>query len=601
MPPAATTPASEYTHRAERHESVAARLRRQSILLGNLKLAAVVAFFVAGAFWLKQHPFSPYWLLLPVIAFAVLLVIHDRVIRAQRRANRATEFYRRSLARAEDRWAGTGDAGEQFRLPDHVYADDLDLFGPGGVFELLCSARTPMGRHTLAHWLLAAAPVEEVQARQQAVEELRSRLDFREDLAVLGDDLRSPRQPDWLVQWAEAPAAPRRIAVRALSAVLSLAAVAALLYAGLSGNWFPLLGILALEALIAYKLRERVHGLLDAISAAGDELELVSALMARIGREPFTSPWLRARAAGLEESGLRPSHSLARLRSLADLANARHNLFVKGFLDIPLLYSVQVGFAAESWRRGHGPSVRRWLESLGDLEALLSLAVYAYEHPGDPFPEFLPERVPAIFDVEQIAHPLLPAAKVVRNNVSLGDPAQLLLVSGSNMSGKSTLLRAIGVNAVLAQAGAPVRAARLRMSPARLGTSIRVTDSLQAGRSGFYAEIVRLRQVMALTEGGRPVLFLLDELLHGTNSHDRRIGAEGVVRALLDRGATGVVTTHDLALTAIGATAGDGRVRNAHLEDHVEEGGMRFDYILRDGVVTKSNALELMRSIGLDV
>jgi DNA mismatch repair ATPase MutS len=185
--------------------------------------------------------------------------------------------------------------------------------------------------------------------------------------------------------------------------------------------------------------------------------------------------------------------------------------------------------------------------------------------------------------------------------VRLGDPAQLLLVSGSNMSGKSTLLRAIGVNVMLAQAGAPVRAARLAMSPVRLGTSIRVTDSLQAGRSGFYAEIVRLRQVMSLGDGGKPVLFLLDELLHGTNSYDRKIGAEGIVRALLERAAIGIVTTHDLALTAIGAAAVDGRVRNAHFEDHVEDGAMRFDYRLRDGVVTKSNALELMRSIGLDV
>jgi DNA mismatch repair ATPase MutS len=185
--------------------------------------------------------------------------------------------------------------------------------------------------------------------------------------------------------------------------------------------------------------------------------------------------------------------------------------------------------------------------------------------------------------------------------VCLGNPGQLLLVSGSNMSGKSTLLRALGVNAVLAQAGAPVRAARLAMSPVRLGTSIRVTDSLQAGRSGFFAEIVRLRQVMSLSNNGTPVLFLLDELLHGTNSYDRKIGAEGIARALLDRGAIGIVTTHDLALTAIGTTAADGRVRNAHFEDHVEDGAMRFDYLLRDGVVTKSNALELMRSIGLDV
>ena len=391
-----------------------------------------------------------------------------------------------------------------------------------------------------------------------------------------------------------------RPVIRVISALLALATIAALVYRGLGGDWIPLLVIVAAAAVITSRLRDRVHSVLDAISAASDELALVSALMARTEREAFTSGWLRARAAGLEHSHDVPSVSLARLRYLADLAEARHNLFVK-ILDVPFLYSVQVAFAAESWRRQHAESVRHWLAALGDVEALVSLSVYAYEHPADLFPEFLPDRLPALFEAEQIAHPLLPAGKAVRNSVRLGDPAQLLLVSGSNMSGKSTLLRAIGTNLVLAQAGAPVRASRLAMSPVRLGTSIRVTDSLQAGRSGFYAEIVRLRQIMALTEGGAPVMFLLDELLHGTNSHDRRIGAEGIVRALLERVAIGVVTTHDLALTAIATAPGDSRVRNAHFEDHVEDGRMRFDYILREGVVTKSNALELMRSIGLDV
>jgi hypothetical protein len=560
----------------------------------------VVAFFVAAALSVKQHAFSPYWLALPVAVFVALVVVHDRVIRAHRHAEKAADIYRRGLARLEDRWAGTGETGEQFRVADHVYADDLDLFGRGSAFELLCTARTTMGRQTLANWLLSPATLDELRGRQRAIEELRGRLDFREELAVAGEDLHSPRQPEWLVDWSEAPPALKMPLVRIVSAVLALAAIAALVYGGLSGDWTPLLAVLAIEATISYKLRNRVHSLLDAISAAADELALVAAMMARIERERFTSEWLATRSAGLQVAGQAPSRSLARLRRIADLANGRHNLFVK-FLDVPLLYSVQVAFAAESWRRQHGSSVRQWLMALGDFEAVLSLATYAYEHPGDPFPEFVPERVPAMFDAEQIGHPLLPFTHCVRNSVRLGDPAQLQLVSGSNMSGKSTLLRAIGLNLVLAQAGAPVRAARLTMSPVRLGTSIRVTDSLQAGRSGFYAEIVRLRQIMTLTEGSKPVLFLLDELLHGTNSHDRKIGAEGIVRALLERGAIGVVTTHDLALTAIDTTAADHRVRNAHFQDHVEDGQMRFDYILRDGVVTKSNALELMRSIGLDV
>ncbi len=593
-------PSAEFSRRAAARAAEAKRLDRRSVLLGNLKLAAVIAFFVAGAFYVKQHGFSPYWLLLPVIAFFALLVIHDRVIAARQAAERAARFYQRGLARLEDRWSGSGDTGEQFRVPDHVYADDLDLFGKGSLFQLLCSARTPIGGQTLARWLLAPAAVDEITARQQSIDELRSRLDLREDLAIIGNDLHSPRQPEWLVEWAESTPVLKHRIVRVLAAMLALAAVAALVYAALRGDWIPLLVVVGIAALVSSRLGNRVHSLLDGISAAADELALISALFERVEREPFTTPWLRARAAGLETTGSSPSRSLARLRYLADLANARHNLFVK-LIDPALLYSVQVAFEAESWRGQHGHAVRQWLASLGDLEAVVALSAYAFEHGDDPFPQSLPERLPALLDAEQIGHPLLPASHCVRNSLRLGDPAQLLLVSGSNMSGKSTLLRAIGVNVVLAQAGAPVRAARLTLSPVNLGSSIRVGDSLQAGRSGFYAEIVRLRQVMALTEQGRPVLFLLDELLHGTNSYDRKIGAEGILRALLERRAIGIATTHDLALTAIGETAADGRVRNAHFEDHVEDGKMRFDYLLREGIVTKSNALELMRSIGLDV
>ena len=214
----------------------------------------------------------------------------------------------------------------------------------------------------------------------------------------------------------------------------------------------------------------------------------------------------------------------------------------------------------------------------------------------------------ALLEAEAIGHPLIEESRVVRNSVRIGGAApagpRVLVVSGSNMSGKSTLLRTLGVNAVLAQAGAPVRARRLRMSPLAVGASIRVTDSLQDGVSGFYAEILRLRQILDATvrpgPKGAPVLFLIDELLHGTNSHDRRIGAEALVRGLVERGAIGLITTHDLALAEIADTLGD-RVANVHFEDQLEDGRMVFDYAMRPGVVRKSNAIELMRSVGLEI
>jgi DNA mismatch repair ATPase MutS len=262
------------------------------------------------------------------------------------------------------------------------------------------------------------------------------------------------------------------------------------------------------------------------------------------------------------------------------------------------MYSVQVAFAAERWRRVYGNDVRSWLAVIGEIEALLCLAAYSYEHPADPFPEFV--EGPASFDGTEIGHPLIPARSCVRNSVHLSKDHQVFLVSGSNMSGKSTLLRSVGMNAVLAMAGATVRAQHLRMTTLYVGASIRVNDSLQEGSSRFYAEIKRLRKIYDLASGEPPLLFLLDELLQGTNSNDRRIGAEGVVRALLARKAIGLVSTHDLALADIGCAL-DGHLHNVHFQEEFADGVMHFDYKLQEGVVTKTNGLALMRSIGLDV
>jgi DNA mismatch repair ATPase MutS len=263
-----------------------------------------------------------------------------------------------------------------------------------------------------------------------------------------------------------------------------------------------------------------------------------------------------------------------------------------------LLWATQLSFAIEAWRRRHGPAVGRWLGAVGELEALCALAGYAYEHPEDPFPEIV-EDGPE-FDGVDLRHPLRPMAEFVPNTLQLGGKLRLMVVSGSNMSGKSTLLRTVGINVVLALAGAPVRASRLRVSLLALGATLRVQDSLQGGTSRFYAEIQRLHHIMDLTREPLPVLFLLDEILHGTNSHDRAVGAEAVVRGLMNRGAIGLVTTHDLALAQV-AEALAPKAVNVHFEDHLENGRMIFDYRLHEGVVKKSNALALMRAVGLDV
>ena len=589
---------AEYRRRLDERRRRAADLARTERRIGTWRLVVFAAGAVIAGVAFGSAAIAPLWLGVPIAAFALLVLAHTRAIPARRRADRAVQYYERGLARLEDRWAGGGATGDRFADAAHPYSGDLDIFGRGSLFELLSTARTRAGEDTLAGWLCVAAPAAEVRARQGAVAELRARLDLREELFLLGDDVGAGLHPEALTAWAEAPVLLHSTALRAAAAVLVACTAAALLawWAGWSGP-VPLAVAVLGEVLLALPLRARVSGAIRAVELPGRDLGLLVHLLARIEREAFAAPRLVAVRAALDTRGVPPSRRIAQLERLINLLDARRNQLFAAVAPL-LLWGTQLALAVEAWRAVSGPAVARWLATVGEFEALGALATYAYERDDDPFPE-IADAGP-LFDAEAVGHPLLPRARCVRNDLRLAGDAAVLVVSGSNMSGKSTLLRTVGINAVLAQAGAPVMARRLRLSPLAVGTSMRISDSLQAGTSRFYAEIRRLRQLVDLASGPRPLLFLLDEILHGTNSHDRRLGAEAVVRGLVARGAIGLVTTHDLSLSAI-ADALAARAANVHFEDHLENGQMTFDYRLRSGVVQKSNALELMRAVGLEV
>lgn len=581
----------------QERESKVAHLDRLHIRLGNARLAVAVAAAVIAWLAFGRESLSPWWLAAPVGAFVVVAVVHSRVLRARDVAQRAVTVYARGIARIEDRWAGNGDPGNEFNDLHHVYAADLDLFGRGSLFDLLSTARTRMGAATLARWLTAPAPLPEIRERHEAVAELRPKLDLREDLAMLGEEASVGVHPDELLKWAKGPVAKANVGVRILAAVLALAFVGCAFLWWNTGLAAPLVLIFAAEAYLAFRFRRRIAVVTHGAEHSFNDLALLASVLKRIEDEPAESARLRYLKERLESHHVAASRAIARLRGLVDLVMSRDNLVLRVF-DVPLMYSVQVLFAVEAWQREHGAAVRHWLDAAGEMEALISLATYSYEHPSDVFPEFV--SGPACFEAEELGHSLIPDAKCVRNSPRICGEARTLLVSGSNMSGKSTLLRAVGIATVMAMAGAPVRARRLRLTPMHVGASIRINDSLQEGSSRFYAEITRLRKILDLTAEELPVLFLIDEMLQGTNSHDRRIGAEGMVKALVERGAIGLVTTHDLALTGIAGPIG-AQLKNVHFQDELENGKIRFDYKLREGIVTKSNGLELMRSIGLEV
>lgn len=525
---------------------------------------------------------------------AVCRLVHARIAARTRPLEAGARFYEEGLERLEERWVGRGRDGRDFLDPEHPYAADLDLFGRGSLFERLCTARTATGERTLARWLLDGAAAGEIRARQAAVGELKSRLELREELSMLSEDVRTEVDPDDLSRWARMPSQLDSPAIRAgalLFPLLTLGTLAGGLFFGL--GYLPFAVALALQFTFARVTALRVRLDTELAQKAERELDVLARVLARLDRESFAS----SKLAGLQ-SALRGAHvAIGRLARRVELLQSARNELAAPILGL-VLWKLQVARSLERWRSTHGASLDGWLAAAGELEALGSLAAYAYERPSDPFPEIADEG-PA-FEAVQLGHPLLADRVCVRNDVRFGRAPAVMVVSGSNMSGKSTLLRAVGTNAVLAFAGAPVRAERLRISPMSIGSTIRVQDSLQLGTSRFFAEVKRLRQLMDLAKGPRPLLFLLEEMLSGTNSHDRKAGAEILIRELVGKGAAGLLTTHDLALAEAAAALGEQAV-NVHFEDQVADGKLVFDYLLRPGPVTKSNALALMRAVGLPV
>ena len=590
-------PRAEYQRRKiefAQREQLLAKVDRQ-LSLTRAGLFAVEVGLLAWGF--NSAEFDWWWCLLPVVVFLAAVVKYESVSRHLDRCRRGMVYHEQNLERLEHRWLSAGNMGERYVDEHHAYECDLDLFGKGSLFQLLCRARTRLGEDVLADWLREAASPTVIDFRQRAITELRTRVDLRENLALLPAEVHDALDQKQLLAWAAQP--PQLLSRRWLvaSGVLTVAAiVCGFGWLVLGWRLSLLIGIAIIELLLHFALKDSLLRIAQEIDRANSGLAILSQVLSVLESEKYQTPLLAALRSQLESERHVPSWQIRRLQRLsAWLDSALHNQL---FAPIAFLLCLPIWLtnAIERWRASVGPHIEQWLDAVGQFEAINSLAGYAFEHPGDPFAEVTTADVD--FEATGLGHPLIPEERCIRNDIHFGHEPRLVMVSGSNMSGKSTLLRTIGCNIVLAMAGAPVRAKRLKMSPVILATSIRVHDSLLEGSSLFYAVISRLKGIVERTGGTIPLLFLIDEILPGTNSHDRRVGAEGIIRRLLDRGAVGLVTTHDLALTDIVAQLGSVAL-NVHFEDRLEAGRMTFDYQLRPGVVRRSNALELMRLVGL--
>jgi hypothetical protein len=525
---------------------------------------------------------------------ARLLVRTSSKLQAKRKI---TAYYETRMQRLDGTWPGSGDDGSDFSVADHPYCSDLDVIGRGSLFEYLCSAQTGAGRQWLADALLSPASPADVVARQRAIGELRDRNDLREYFASTGASGTCSFQGKSLKEWSKEVPISFPAFVRISGACLCIINVVIIALA-LSGRLSPEapLGTLAIVGLFTAALHRKVAQVLErADSILVYELELLIAYSRRLRQEHFECTLLR------ETTNSLCLLSNSRLQKLLRIIRLMkwHQDPAFTYLSNLSLWGALFAMRVEKIRINFANDLAMMAAAIGELEGLSSLAAYAYEHSDYPFPSFVAsEDAPAVmFRAESLGHPLIESATCVRNPVRIDENNRFVLVSGSNMSGKSTYLRAIGLNYVLARAGAPVCATSLYLSVFSVATSMRVLDSLPDGKSRFLAEVSLVKQVMDLAEQ-EPVLFLFDELFSGTNSEDRRAGAAGTIAHLLQKNASGFLTTHDLALSDL-VLSRSMIAKNVHFIDQVAEAGMTFDYRLRDGLAPHTNGAVILARLGI--
>ncbi len=605
-----------YQERHKRFSEEADALESKSAKIGNFRGLTFAIFAVSFGVFLSKGTLAAGLISLAALsAFAWLVQHHGRVLEQEAHRRRYAIVNEHALLRITGKWHNLPRAGVSFAPKEHGYSEDLDLFGLGSLYQRISVAHTRYGQATLASWLTEPASLEEITARQAAAVELSPLLEFRQDLEAEGMALVEKKRgrvgqltdgpnPHRLLTWVtSAPKIAGRLVLTIISFLLPVATIAGIFAHSLSLA-SPLAWIVpvALSFLLLTVTKEASSETFGAVSTTEGAFLRYGALLSLLESLHAEAPWLKERAARLlSRGGTRPSEIMRKFRTLVGWYDLRYNGMAYPFINVILLWDLHCTRALENWKKNVGGDLSRWFEVIGDVEALSSLAALHADDPGASMPRVVAPGEPGGLAAAALGHPLLPARGRVTNDVDEVRPGQGLLVTGSNMSGKSTFLRALGVNAVLAFAGGPVIAQSLQIPLCRLGTSIRVADSLKSGVSHFYAEVQKLAHVVRTAErDDLPVLFLLDEVLHGTNSRERQIGARWVLAELLKRGAFGVITTHDMELCRLPDELMS-RVRQHHFRESVRDGEMTFDYTLRQGPVTSGNALRLMQKVGLDV
>lgn len=562
-----------------------------------LRLAAFAGMVILAVLWNKTG--VGYW----GIGILILLPTFLILMRKQQEARINRNFQRNLVAINEDELGRLDlrfkrpDTGAEFREKDHNYSDDLDIFGGYSLFKLLNRTRTAEGSRRLANWLKNPADAPEVNLRQEASADFSrhpERIQAWEATALLHEH--AAKHVGQFQSWvAETFPAPLRNTLLWRWYPLVTLVIAVLYFTGIVPG-IAMLASLAIHLFILARYAEYVKVLANSTTSMGRTLTAYAELLQKAESAPYHSAWWQSRKERIAGS----SAALATAGNLFEKLDYRNNPYFAIFVGIPTLWDMHILNALENWKAAHHQHLTDWLDVLADTEAMNSLAGHAFANP-----EYI---VPQVHDASEVTvgatslgHPLIPAAKRISNNFAMQGTGKTILVTGSNMSGKSTFLRTIGLNLVLAQMGAVVSAGAFACSPVRVFSSMRTQDSLEESTSSFYAELKRLRKLLLLADEQHraPVFYLLDEILKGTNSADRHRGAEALVRQLHSKNASGMVSTHDLELGEWGAT--ETYIHNFHFRSDVENGQLHFDYRLHEGICRSFNASELMQMMGIAI
>lgn len=603
-----------YKARIRQFEGEKALHQKRYSLLANCRLALFILAAAGIALGLWRPGFADQlWLVLGLAALACFMaavVIHGGVSRKLKRAAELRAINGEALNRVERDWNNLAEAPEPISFDGFPLATDLDLLGKASLYHLISTANTPAGRTALARWLLEPAEPEEIKARQGAVAELGPQLEFRQELNFLGR-LLAKASPDTgpFLKWAEGPVwlLARRWLVW-LPRILCLMTLALLILHIAAILPYPFWLVTAIfNIVLSAILLPRMTAIFNEITVGEHRFIAYAELLYFLSDASFSSAKLKALKQALTTEGVSAHRQMRRLDKIMSLANVRYS----GMLHFPVqaitLWDFHILYLFERWQQTVGRHVRGWLEALGELEALCALAGLHHDHPEWCFPIVQNSSNPVI-SARAMGHPLLHPGQCVVNDLEIGPAGTFLLVTGSNMSGKSTLLRAIGVNTVLAQAGATVHAEAMSLPPVDMGTSFRIRDSLEDGVSYFMAELKRIKEVIDLaaqsrsrSRQGRAFLYLFDEILLGTNVVERQIAVHRVLAHLNSLGAIGAIATHDLTLADAEGLAEV--CRPVHFTESFQKGehgpSMTFDYIMRPGVAPTTNALKLLEIVGL--